>query len=274
MSTGNNDFSSVSDRAAIILDELMTAMKYDRPCICLAVYRSEYLRGEVSSRLENSLREQGSLPVEYCVDKAHFDIPLELLHHPTRQRSVFFVNGVRWGGGRGYSKAYRALNVHREYLVEGKVRSLFWLSMSEARLLPRYAPDFWAFRTSVTEFLDLPSNADGPTREAVTTLTARPDHDDSDPLLLKKTARAYGQTGCFEDALRYYHRALRYTPGDNSCWLAIASIHIQAMHPSSARRVLNRLNGLSGNDPGTQTEIIRLSRMVKSLEHISISYPG
>jgi tetratricopeptide (TPR) repeat protein len=46
--------------------------------------------------------------------------------------------------------------VRREYLVEDKVRAVFWLTEREAADLPRRAPDFWAFRHWVGEFLEVP----------------------------------------------------------------------------------------------------------------------
>jgi tetratricopeptide (TPR) repeat protein len=40
--------------------------------------------------------------------------------------------------------------------VEDKVRAVFWLTEREAAELPRRAPDFWAFRHWVVEFLEAP----------------------------------------------------------------------------------------------------------------------
>jgi tetratricopeptide (TPR) repeat protein len=44
------------------------------------------------------------------------------------------------------------LNLHRETLIEQKVKAVFLLTMREASNLPSYAPDFWAFRHRVLEF--------------------------------------------------------------------------------------------------------------------------
>ncbi|MCJ7435298.1 MAG: tetratricopeptide repeat protein, partial [Anaerolineales bacterium] len=56
------------------------------------------------------------------------------------------------GAGVDGNDAYQALNLYRETLVEKRIRVVFWLTEKEASNLPRFAPDFWAFRHRVIEF--------------------------------------------------------------------------------------------------------------------------
>ncbi|MEJ5223779.1 MAG: tetratricopeptide repeat protein [Anaerolineales bacterium] len=49
---------------------------------------------------------------------------------------------------------YKPLNIRREILVESRIRAIFWLTEREAIDLARQAPDFWAFRHRVVDFLD------------------------------------------------------------------------------------------------------------------------
>src|SRR5450759_1507278 len=145
------------ERIEVVLDELSLGIRWDRPSLILAIYRSEHIKKAVQSHLVNSLKGLGQAIFHYSVDESHYDIPIDLMNHPEHSGTVYFVTGLRWGGGRGYSNAYRALNMHREYLVEGNIRAIFWLTKNEARQLSRFSPDFWAFRHKVVEFLDLPS---------------------------------------------------------------------------------------------------------------------
>jgi hypothetical protein len=71
---------------------------------------------------------------------------------PNRGQVVFFVSGIGSANESLSRKAYSALNMHRELLVEHQIRVVFWLTKSEAASLPHYAPDFWAFRHRVVEF--------------------------------------------------------------------------------------------------------------------------
>jgi tetratricopeptide (TPR) repeat protein len=71
---------------------------------------------------------------------------------PLSDQTVFFVSNIDWGGGEDGKAAYRALNLYRELLVENRIKAVFWLTPNEAANLPRYAPDFWAFRHRYLEF--------------------------------------------------------------------------------------------------------------------------
>ena len=56
-------------------------------------------------------------------------------------------------------QAYRALNMQRELFVENRVKAVLWLTTAEAANLARHAPDFWAFRHRVVEFVSQRSPA-------------------------------------------------------------------------------------------------------------------
>jgi hypothetical protein len=65
---------------------------------------------------------------------------------------VFFVTGIGRNDEPERRDIYRALNFHREMLVENRVILVLWLAAAEAAELPYLAPDFWAFRHRVVEF--------------------------------------------------------------------------------------------------------------------------
>ena len=80
-----------------------------------------------------------------------------LVQSPDHEHTVYFITGLKWGGGKGGYNAYRALNMRREFFIDNQMRIVLWLTKSEAAHLPRHAPDFWAFRHRVVELLDSPS---------------------------------------------------------------------------------------------------------------------
>jgi len=146
-----------TERVSRLYRELERAIKWNRPAILLAIYSSEFVRADAEAALAARLREIGQSITHYQVtNPINADIPLYLAQHSDRTRTIFFVSGLRWGGGSDGLNAYRALNIRREYFVEERIRAVFWLTEGEALELPKQAPDFWAFRHRVVEFVDLP----------------------------------------------------------------------------------------------------------------------
>jgi tetratricopeptide (TPR) repeat protein len=144
-----------AERVERLKQELELALKWDRPSILLAVYGSEFVRTDAEGLLEAWLREQGLSVARIRItdpDDAVADLPQTLHEWPHQDETVFFVVGL----AQGAPTTWKALNVRREYLVEDKVRAVFWLTEREAAELPRRAPDFWAFRHWVVEFLEAP----------------------------------------------------------------------------------------------------------------------
>lgn len=138
--------------------ELHRAVQWNRPSILLVVYRSEFVRADVAQMLTEKLYAIGQNVIPHHVKgSTNDDIPVHLVNHPDRSNTIFFVSGLRWGGGIDKHNAYRALNIRREYLVDERIRAVFWITDIEELSLPNYAPDFWAFRHRVVDFLEQPS---------------------------------------------------------------------------------------------------------------------
>jgi tetratricopeptide (TPR) repeat protein len=142
-----------AERVDRLAHELELAIRWERPSILLAVYSSMYVMGDAAAALEAQLREGGQQVVWVRVSgEADADIPMRLAEHPQRNGAVFFVSGLQWGG----QTALRALNIRREYFVDERLRAVFWLTENEAVAIAREAPDFWAFRHRVVEFVESP----------------------------------------------------------------------------------------------------------------------
>jgi tetratricopeptide (TPR) repeat protein len=149
---------SFEERLASLYGELEEAVRWNRPSILLAVYASEFVRADAEDALAAELARLGQEARHYHVGGAEdADIALRLSQQPDAARAVFFVSGLRWGGGEDGKNAYRALNYRRELFVDHSLRVVIWLTQEEAAALPACAPDFWAFRHRVIEFIELPA---------------------------------------------------------------------------------------------------------------------
>ena len=155
---------SFEENIDTLLEELLLADKWKRPSILLAVHKSKFGQVKAETALEGKLNKLGLTVTRIMVDQAHSNIPHLVLSVPTPAQTVFFISNIDWGGGPDKKDAYRALNIYREHFVENHVKAVFWLTVNEAAALPRYAPDFWAFRHRVIEFTGqrLPRNINLP----------------------------------------------------------------------------------------------------------------
>ncbi|HSH78350.1 MAG TPA: tetratricopeptide repeat protein, partial [Herpetosiphonaceae bacterium] len=140
-----------AERVERLYDELELAIEWNRPAILLAIYRSRFVMLDAQLALATRLVELGQRIEHVLVDTDDkVDVPKYLANFQDRNTTVFFIEGLGVGG----QVALRALNIRREYLVDERIRTVFWLTEPEARALADEAPDFWAFRHRVVEFLD------------------------------------------------------------------------------------------------------------------------
>ena len=255
------------DRVNIVLEELSLGIKWERPSIILVVYRSEHIKKLVQAILSKSLGESGKAVLHYAVDKQHFDIPLELLDHPGHEQAIFFVSGLSRGGGKRYSNAYRALNMHREYLVEGNIKALFWLSKNEAKQITRFSPDFWAFRHKVVEFLDLPAIINNkPLELSISSFHDLYTKNAKDLTDWINTAEMFYSLGCIDDAVLNFRKALRKYPDQSVISLQIAEIHLLTGRLPSAVRILNKANRGRNEEVPFLKELGRLNQIANSIQ--------
>ena len=144
---------SFDDNIEILVDEIVLAAKWGRPSLLLAVHKSKFGQEKAEKQLEARLTKEGMTIARIVVNERRSDIASLIRDAAPGAKRVFFISNIDWGGGEDGKQAYRALNLHRELFVEGAVKAVFWLTMNEAAMLPRLAPDFWAFRHRVVEFI-------------------------------------------------------------------------------------------------------------------------
>ncbi len=143
---------SFEENIELLYEELELAIKWGRPSILLAVHKSKFGQDKASKILEEKLNKLGKNITQIVVNNKRPDIPHTILASSPTDQSIFFVSNIDWGGGNDGKDAYRALNIYRELFVENQIKVVFWLTPGEAANLPRYAPDFWAFRHRFIEF--------------------------------------------------------------------------------------------------------------------------
>jgi len=226
------------DRIDSLFRELELAIQWQRPSILFAVYGAAPAREEADLALEGRLIDLGQKVFRFQVrSEEDADVAARLAKVDDPQATVFFVSGLENGGGEDGLAAYAALNKQREFFIDQAVRVVFWLSEAEAVDLANAAPDYWAYRHRVIEFVDLPEQkrprsrpqADVPaTPEPVAASAADPD---SDAVALPQTAGllnslggVYLRLGRDEDALQSYRKALEAEPRGAHHWNGLGNV--------------------------------------------------
>lgn len=218
----NQPGESFNERLAILYSELSLAVKWQRPSILIAVYLSEIIRAQAQNTLSSRLEAIHQKVAAVRVNAREFDIPLGLSQDPAGENTVFYVSGLKWGGGKRGFNAFRALNMRREFFVDYQIRAVFWLTLKEARLLPRRAPDFWAFRHVVVEFYDIPIlKGDIPLVDQSTLALLPEDIAPMVNLSMKKQAQGRG-----DEALDLLNEALVVHPDNPGLWMALGNFYL------------------------------------------------
>jgi hypothetical protein len=144
------------ERLEILSGDLELAVKWQRPCMMLVVYSSEYVRADVEAALENLLMDLGQKSIHLSVKNRDPKAVLPFfkeLKDPTS--SVYLIDGFRWGLG-DESSVYSTASLQREYIVQQQIRAVFWMTPNEISRLAHAVPDLWAHRHRVIEFVESP----------------------------------------------------------------------------------------------------------------------
>jgi tetratricopeptide (TPR) repeat protein len=138
-------------RVSRLANYLTRAYKYNKPSILFAMYLSEFLRSDVEKSLKSVLVEQGLEVVR--VDAGNIkDLPA-FFSSINSDNTVFFAHNME----KGFPDALQYLNFKREELVEHHVKAVFWVREEELARISLDAPDFFAFRNRVIEFMEVPT---------------------------------------------------------------------------------------------------------------------
>ncbi len=146
------DIAITNAKLDIFCSEIELALSWNRPSILLAVHTSKAQEQKTQRALEDRLSKLDARVHRFITQPEVPDVARLLSQHPAPERTVFFVSNLGRADKLCGGKVFRALNLHRELIVENSLKVVFWLRASDAAKLPRIAPDFWAFRHQVTDF--------------------------------------------------------------------------------------------------------------------------
>jgi tetratricopeptide (TPR) repeat protein len=157
VSLENTYLEPFEERVDILLHELELAAKWQRPSVIWAIYSSEYVRADADTALERRLHNLGQSTHHIKIkNQKSADVSSQIADLGVLDNVVFFVDGLRWGADREDRLAYHTLDNRREFFIDNQIRIVFWLTEKEAIDLAHYAPDYWALRHRVIEFVDSP----------------------------------------------------------------------------------------------------------------------
>ncbi len=248
-----------STRIHQLTDELSQAIKWNSACLLLAVYRSEFTRGQVAQSIRQYAIENGQTVSEYRVTKTGYDVLLALKERPSQAGILHYISGLQWGGGRQGANAFHALNMHREHLVENLMRCIFWITPTELKKMTRFAPDFWAFRHKVADFSDLPSASlvyGKGSREVnwavmIDRYQGLLKNNPHDLASHKELAELFESLGCYEEAILQYKKAIRLAEDKSDLLLSLAKVYALFGVEHMARRTQRQAGKLiNDNRPG------------------------
>ncbi|MCD4844819.1 MAG: tetratricopeptide repeat protein [Methanosarcinales archaeon] len=129
---------------------LNRAYKHNKPSLLFALYVSEFLRTDMENYLNRLLIEQGLEVINIDAGK-NKDLP-SFFSLYNSHNTVFFVHNIE----KGFPEVLQFLNFKREELIEHHVKVVFWIKEEELVTISIKAPDFFAFRNRVVEFMEIP----------------------------------------------------------------------------------------------------------------------
>ena len=140
----------IEARVSRLGNYLIRAHKYNKASILFALYLSEYVRADVEKEIRQLLNEQGLEALSVDAGE-HKDLP-SFFSSRSAEKTVFFVHSME----KGFPEALRYLNFKREEIIDHRVKAVFWVTDKELTRIGNEAPDFFAFRNRVVEFIEVP----------------------------------------------------------------------------------------------------------------------
>jgi tetratricopeptide (TPR) repeat protein len=278
MSTSNSSpnkdqqSESLEERVSMLFEELALAVKWQRPSILLAIYASEFVCSEAQLMLEKKLTELGQNISRLTVTAKRPDIPMFLSKYPERYKTIFFVKGLQPETEQGGYPAYRALNIRRELLVDYRIRVVFWITEKEAADLPVHAPDFWAFRHRVIEFLDVPEpermaalarslTLDGNSDEMVKAFKKALKLDPRNVNLLSSLGDIYIKLNKANEAIQMFRKAIKLDTKNANLWVRLGDIYRSVDRIDDARKAYTAAIALEPNNRNAQSSLASCNRI-------------
>ena len=153
---------SFQDRIDILFHEIELAVKWDRPSILFAIYKSDFVRDEVNQLLNEELLQIGQKthPIK-TNDIDQFDFLSQISQIPDLSQTVLLIDGFNWECGPEGVRIFTEFNKNREYFIDNNIRAIFWLYENEVSDFAANATECWILRHRVVEFVDVSQHAQG-----------------------------------------------------------------------------------------------------------------
>jgi len=149
------DVSLLEDQMECVFRELELAIRWQRPSILFAIYNSYSIRSIAQNTLENRILESGKTVIHY---QSNEEDNLSLVEFVSKlsdnENNILFIDPITNNNHAISSENLcKILSSSRDQLIDRLMRVVFWLSENEAFYLARNAPDFWASRHRVVDFI-------------------------------------------------------------------------------------------------------------------------
>jgi len=168
------------DRVDILFHEIELAVRWDRPSILFAIYKSDFIRDEVNVMLREKLEKIGQKthPVKTNLNN-QFDFLTQISQLPDLSQTILLIDGFNWESGTEGVRVFKELNKHREYFIDNNIRAVFWLFENEVSDFAANATECWNLRHRVVEFVDVPQQGQG-LIQSLESLWQSPDNSPTD----------------------------------------------------------------------------------------------
>jgi tetratricopeptide (TPR) repeat protein len=165
---------SFQDRIDILFHEIELAIRWDRPSIIFAIYKSEIIRDEVNTQLQEQLGKiaQKTLSIKSS-NNTQFDFLSQISQLPDLSHTVLVIDGFNWECGPEGVGVFKEFNKNREYFIDNNIRAIFWLFENEVSNFASNATECWVLRHRVVEFVDVPE-LDQESMQSVESLWQKP----------------------------------------------------------------------------------------------------
>jgi tetratricopeptide (TPR) repeat protein len=146
----------IEDRIDILYQEIELAVRWERPAILFAIYKSDSIRDEVNTILQEKLKaisqKTHSIKTNY---PDQFDFLSQISKLPNLSQTVLLIDGFNWECGAEGVRVFTQFNEHREYFIDNNIRAIFWLFENEVSDFATNATECWILRHRVVEFVDI-----------------------------------------------------------------------------------------------------------------------
>ena len=197
------------DRIDILFQEIELAVRWDRPSIIFAIYKSDQVRDEVNEKLAKKL--SGISQKTHSIKTNHtdqFNFLSQISELADLSQTVLLINGFNWECGAEGVRVFQEFNEHREYFIDNNIRAIFWLFENEVSEFAANATECWILRHRVVEFVDVPQSVEGIPQAQDSVFNNRVDFPTKEGISKSAHENIMNLKGCDEEKASHAHALL------------------------------------------------------------------